>query len=599
MLPPEPPKKLVAVAREHTPIESLDSSESDFPRDSEAASEAEDGDERAQKLRRDSIPKAWEEEASPSSLERESVDIQTSMKFVEQVDVPVDAFTPETPRAADISKSRGGKDREHSDMAIGSDSADTEEQLNKTLTPIEDAVPLGVQQLETTLLPAESLAPEGDYTQRSGTYRKSTPSILSIPAAQPASGQQLEYDDRSESGDYLRRSGTFRKKKPSLASSPTVAPEKQPPLGSSVASVIAITKDAESDVAVQVSPAPTNQDTHEFDSETLPIYKTEDPDVGTHGQGNLSGRGKDWEHSDVATGSDAVDTEDQLDKTLTPTEEVAPSNVQQLGAILHRLPAESLAPEGDYTQRSGTYRKSTPSVLSIPTAQPASGQQLEYDAGSESGDYLRRSGTFRKKKPSLASPPNVTPEKQPPLGSSVGSVNVHSSNRSIDTAVWVHPTPTDQRRLDFGEGTAPSAGSEDTHTSVRSEGCLLESNTGNHESNLKRSSTFRKERSSLDASPIVSVEGSSQDEEESSNISPEDFAHLYSSKTPEPGDISHMASLSVPEAPQLIISSEESDNESVEETIVLVDGNIASGLKRSGTFTKERPTLTHSRVVQD
>ena len=459
--PPELQRQPFAPSREPATIESLDSSDSDFPKDSES----EDGETvSGARSPRDEVPQSEEVQPTVSSMSGEDT---ISLSHVSSIILPdivsQDATVAFVPTGQLGQNSVGN-------LTLGTDMPDADNQLDNTLTPTKDAPSLGVNDdVETILLPVESLTVEGEYTQRSGTYRKSKPCLLPIATdASPTadSEHQLESQDGMEGGDYFRRSGTFRKKKPSLATSPNLTPEKPCSLGSTMDS-----------------------------TEPEPVKETAETDP--------------------------------VEVTLAPSDQGI-----QLGGQYLETETLYLAGAEDTTDDS------MEDVLVVEFKETSEeGQELE-----ESRENLRRSGTFRKERPSFSP---------------------HRDTLARDEENLLDPNQLDR------DTTGKDQESRE---------------------NLRRSGTFKKKRPSLDFNADVLARSDSPFKDRG-DISPEDFAYLYSSKTPEPTETLPMVTLSIPGAEEirLAISSEEKKRESVEEAYILDDGE--HGLRRSKTFTKDEPSL--------
>ena len=319
----------------------------------------------------------------------------------------------------------------------------------------------------------------------------------------------------------------------------------------------------------------------------------------------------DCELSDRAV--NVADAEvDPLDKTLTPTKQGGVFAGGEANGCL--LPPEALLPqEGDYTRRSGTYRKNKPSLSPVPiVTPPEGGHHLELGSNepdapltTEAGDYLKRSGTFKKNKPVLNSTvtANIALTTQSIDAETTEVDLAHTTDAGEEPVVEDRRTDdsnfnTNQETLSLGALEEPDLQDSDelmvTVDYEQEEG--ITSGTG-----LKRSGTFRKEKPTLEVSPIIREDThsstNSEEEDGAHQQQPEDFEYLYSNRTPELRN-PLTASLTVPN-PQSAHS--ESDRESVEESYVMVDNEPAGGgeLKRSGTFTKERPALEHSPFGDD
>lgn len=209
---PEPPKVTSGADSAHrrTPIESLNSSESDFPLDTASEVDVSEDDDGFGTLRRDNAAKfrAWSDKsASVSSIESSGKNFS-----IEDVDASQSAAMPPLPKAVELSDN----DQHYSEQVI-----DTEDILNLTLTPPKAEEEFGSAENEMTLM--ETLEPvEGDYTRRSGTYRKNKPSLMPVPVVESehqletAPDEAVEESNAVTTGPYTRRSGTFRKEKPSL-----------------------------------------------------------------------------------------------------------------------------------------------------------------------------------------------------------------------------------------------------------------------------------------------------------------------------------------------------------------------------------------------
>ena len=269
---------------------------------------------------------------------------------------------------------------------------------------------------------------------------------------------------------------------------------------------------------------------------------------------------------------DVEEEEEKLNKTLTPSKE-DPSEVRPSIEINSLEP-----PVGHYTNRSGTFRKSKPSLSPVPVVQgPPDGSQHQAEANSGdtvmTGDYTQRSGTFRKTKPSLSS---TTPQ-----------VDV----RTVDTGNPLQDSTGGDTTLALLEplnSTEP-----DVHVDVMldsvSDDELLEV------CGLKRSGTFRKEKPVLEVAPIV------QGDRQMTDIAkqPEDFDYPYATKNPDmPPETTVLASLTI-SSQQVVYTESDDGSDSVEESYLLVDGMGASGgeLKRSSTFTKQRPMVQVEQSV--
>lgn len=261
------------------------------------------------------------------------------------------------------------------------------------------------------------------------------------------------------------------------------------------------------------------------------------------------------------------DEEDKLNKTLTPTKE---KEVFDGAEDRPFVAVEGLEPpEGDYTSRSGTYRKSKPSLSPVPLIGVSeSEQQLEMNLESGpppmTGDYTKRSGTFRKERSTLP-------------------VTTHDINCDTDPGAPMQVTSS--LTQDLMLQTEPGANL--TEPDLQNSDLLLRDTDeleGHHEaSGVKRSATFRKEKPMLDAAPVVQV-----DNFHDSGANQMDFDPLYSnsSETTQP-------TMSVPtSSSQHELHPESEDSDSVEETFLLVDSLTVGGVKRSQTFTKEKPSAS-------
>jgi hypothetical protein len=304
---------------------------------------------------------------------------------------------------------------------------------------------------------------------------------------------------------------------------------------------------------------------------------------------------------------DIIDEEDQLNRTLTPTEEDSPYGNAENGPLID---VESLQPEeGDYIQRTGTYRKSKPSLS--PDVRPGmieNEHQLETNSAELTGDYTRRSGTFRKEKPSLLTTPqtSITDVNGATSTAANNQVVVHSA----DTGEQLEDDTVDLRRDNspLVEPLTVDTEEPDLHNvEVKSSEQKHEHSEG---SGLKRSGTFRKEKPTLEVSPIVRTDRLRSPEYRNDASQPEGSDYSYTSKSPilpyTESPVMPAVSLTVPEplispystpSPAYVVYPESDSSDSAEESYVLVDDAAVSGggdLKRSGTFTKERSVLEHS-----
>ena len=275
------------------------------------------------------------------------------------------------------------------------------------------------------------------------------------------------------------------------------------------------------------------------------------------------------------------EVEEELNKTLTPTKEETNRTENQPSVEIER----SGTPDDGDRARSGTYRKSRSSLSPAPaTVDPEGGHQLEeVGAGVMAGDYTRRSGTFRKEKPSL---PTSAPQIDT-AGASAGSIAMETD--TVD--------PTEESRTEgvLQMESLITPGDAEVVTSSPEELTL------NQDSGLKRSTTFRKEKPTLEVSPIVRGSNSRQSSQHSDQDRDTDEEDVlpHRTRSTEPPTQSPVViptvSLTLPPNSSAPVSSNEaeSDDDSSEETYLLVDGDPASlegrGVRRSGTFTKERP----------
>ena len=269
------------------------------------------------------------------------------------------------------------------------------------------------------------------------------------------------------------------------------------------------------------------------------------------------------------------DKEDQLNITLTPTKEKV---VFDGGENTPFVEVESLdVPEGDYTNRSGTYRKSKPSLSPVPL------EQLETNPDSSelpmTGDYTKRSGTFRKERPTLAvTTHNIKSDTDPETAEISADIPV-PEDLTVQVRPLASPTGPELRNSDG----AMLCGTDELESHHETTG-------------MKRSATFRKEKPTLEVSPMVQEENQTGNGNEHEHVSMDmhanqmDFDRLYTTQNSEtqPAMSLLASSLVVPSQHEAHPESEDSD--SVEETYLLVDSLTVSGVKRTGTFTKEKPT---------
>ena len=311
----------------------------------------------------------------------------------------------------------------------------------------------------------------------------------------------------------------------------------------------------------------------------------------------------DTPNDPVQIEEEAIDEEDILNKTLTPSKmEVATERADNQPSIEVE---RSESPQREHVRRSGTYLKSRSSLSPSPVVvvEPeggrqletptAGGHQLETPTASDgedvmTGDYTRRSGTFRKEKPSL-------PTKAPQI-------------EATDVGVAARPTDTNAvhtKDMSEDESVGSSLQMEPTISSREDEAVLHspEEQASSQESGIKRSTTFRKEKPTLEVSPIVRGSNSSHSDREGD--ADEEDVLPYRTRSTEPPTQSPIviptvsltlpSDSSAPVAVGILAVYPDSDDSSVEESYLLVDNNLATGgrgVKRSGTFTKERPEHT-------
>ena len=281
-------------------------------------------------------------------------------------------------------------------------------------------------------------------------------------------------------------------------------------------------------------------------------------------------------------------TEDLLNKTLTPTKD---DNL----LLTERTESQPLievdrseTPDKSFVRRRGaTYRKSRSSLSPVPVDMEG-GQQLEgvgtEDEPSMAGDYTRRSGTFRKEKPSLPSTTIL-----------IDSPEANMDTNTIETglAETGRPAAEDTR--------SRSALQLESPINYYMEGDSLEPELTNNEgSGVKRSNTFRKEKPMLQVSPIVrrdsdSDQQSDQNQNRDSDHELEDEIRQTSTEPPTQTPTAiPTVSLTLPPNSAPVVAYPESDDDSVEDSYLLVDDDHPAshgggGVRRRGTFTKERP----------
>ena len=545
--PPALQGQVSAPSRELTAIESLDSSDSDFPKDSES----EDG-ETVLGIRApcDEVPQLEEVQQMVSSVRTEDT---ISLSLVSSIILPDTVSHETTPASVPTDQSGANDDVRILSIETDMHMTSANDQLDNTLTPTEDAPSLSMNDdVETIVLPVESLSVGGEYTQRSET--------IVLPVESLAVG-----------GEYTQRSETI------------VLPVESLAVG--------------------------GEYTRRSETIVLPVES-------------------------LAVGGEYTQRSETI---VLPMESLAVDGEYTQRSGTYRKSKPCLLP-----------------IATDPSPAADSEHQLESQDEVDSGDYFRRSGTFRKKKPSLATSPNLTPEKLCSLGSRMDSTESERVKGTAETDTGeVALVPSDQG-IQGGDQyskmeTLYAAGTEDTTDDGTGTGNVLVAElkeTGGEDQeleegreNLRRSGTFRKERPSLsphgdtisrdkenllDPSQL-DEETTEEDRERRDNvrrsgtfkkkrpsldlnadvlpksdnpindggdISPEDFAYLYSSRTPEPTETLPMVTLSLPGAEEIrmAISSEEEKMEYVEELYVIVDGEHG-GLRRSRTFTKNEPSL--------
>ena len=303
-----------------------------------------------------------------------------------------------------------------------------------------------------------------------------------------------------------------------------------------------------------------------------------------------------------------IDEEDLLNRTLTPTEEESPYDNTENGKLID---VECLQPEeGDYTQRSGTYRKNKPSLSPAVRPDAFEGEhQLETNSdGTPLGDYTRRSGTFRKEKPSLVTTPQTSTTD---LNDDTSTL---ANNHSSDTEDELKDDRMELRRDNTLHVEPLTIGAEEPDSyDVEEKSSEQDVDEGEHGegSGLRRSGTFRKEKPTLQVSPIVRTDRLKSPEYRNDSSQPENSDYPYTSKSPKPPNAENLVipgvslDLMVPESsshtaasPAYVVYPESDSSDGVEESYVLVDGGaVGSGgnLKRSGTFTKkDRSVLEQS-----
>ena len=267
---------------------------------------------------------------------------------------------------------------------------------------------------------------------------------------------------------------------------------------------------------------------------------------------------------------DGEEDEYQLNKTLTPIKNEEPQMSEGDEALTEADEGlEKL--EGDYTKRSGTYRKSKPSLTPVPVVEtvpqtPEREHQLESaDTADEvmTGDYTRRSGTFRKEKPSLAV---TTPQSDVVDVTATPAQPIATASEEGGGVLQIEPF---SNVVDESAAQKSGASSPDE---------LFE---GGGLTGLKRSTTFRKEKPTLEVSPILQADFRQFEQEEDSSIQ----VPTLSLTLPSPKAKS-------PTADQADYYPDSDDSDSVEESYLLVDDVGGGGVKRSGTFTKDRPANT-------
>ena len=332
-----------------------------------------------------------------------------------------------------------------------------------------------------------------------------------------------------------------------------------------------------------------------------------------------------------------VEEDDTLNKTLTPrkdgneeserTENVLEINMSDNHTMENQPSIEinrSETPDRHFVRRGATYRKTRSSLSPVPVAEVEGGQQLEGGAAEDepvmTGDYTRRSGTFRKEKSSLSPVPAIVAEVEG--GQQLEGVDdpvmvgdytrrsgtFRKEKPSLPTATINIDVPDTRNCSTTAETNTTDLGADDTRSGsalqlesvVVGDGSLEAELTTNQESGLKRSSTFRKEKPTLEVSPIRrDSDTASQHSDQDRDFDTEFGDVTRRPRSTEPPTQSSIpipaVSLTLPPntVPLVAYTADSDDDSSVEESYLLVDDDPGSlggrGVRRSGTFTKERP----------
>ena len=284
---------------------------------------------------------------------------------------------------------------------------------------------------------------------------------------------------------------------------------------------------------------------------------------------------------------------DQLNKTLTPVkDEIHVCDIEDQQLIESDHLEKPL--EGDYIKRSGTYRKNKPSLVPVHVVEsPEGGHQLEPVTTTTDkpmmGDYIHRSGTYRKAKPTLT------------ITTSQSDINITDDARSdpvvVTTANILDTGDLLQNDRESGlQIESPSQeddGEQSMEGSVESGEELLPSSAG-----LRRSSTFKKEKPTLEVSPIIQRNSNrqtknEQEKEGDSSVISLPTLSLTVPQQPPPLTTIGDSLTSTHHQAQYLEDCDDSSSAGEGDSYLIVDDLTPTvGVKRSGTFTKEKPEHT-------
>ena len=273
-----------------------------------------------------------------------------------------------------------------------------------------------------------------------------------------------------------------------------------------------------------------------------------------------------------------VRTEDEFDGDLSPN----------VGAATEGAIEDTSLPDGaSWASRTGTFKKKKPSLS--PTAQVRTEDEFDGDlspnvgaatesAGStfekDSPSRLKRSGTFKKEKPSLSkSELSQAARTQDYLSAELSHAAVEDTDSTVDDHTSCRPIPVLKLQPDY-----ELASDEDVEPNP-----------------FVRKGTFTKKKA-IKAKAYVKEIYTESDQDDSDlpklNEPGLDDTLTNESMDLEPDLDDTLTNLTL-EPPAIYVSASSDSEDSVEETLILTDDPRPSGtrVKRSGTFTKTKPTL--------